>query len=254
MRFVVYKGVRELRILGNQRTGKVASLKKAHTLLLGPLAIHTSGFSVPLCPAMCCLQLTSPVDSGLRRLPPRGVRFGLSSIPQSAGKRVLPRHNLLQHYFSFTNIRRSDFELEVPPVLVLLLPLLLLLLPSGCPFGCGSHPRRGRNSQHGHGNRVREGCLRTVREYCKHGTSFLFRFQRCQGPHGVRFPDMVCQNIGANPLATRAHRTIDRYANTRVCLGPLLRTSNTMVLMRERARGMCLCTFHGCLALPSLDP
>ena len=57
--------VTELRILGNRRTTKVASLKKdvteaAHELLLGPLAIHTSG---PLCLTLCSLQLS--FESGI---------------------------------------------------------------------------------------------------------------------------------------------------------------------------------------------
>ena len=51
----------------------VASLKKdsteaAHALLLRPLAIHTSGPSGPLCPLLCSLQLTNPVNGGPRRL------------------------------------------------------------------------------------------------------------------------------------------------------------------------------------------
>ena len=40
---------------------------------------------------------------------------------------------------------------------------------------------------------------------------FLFRIHKCRGSHGVRFPDMVGHNIGANPLATRVHRTFHRY-------------------------------------------
>ena len=66
----------------------------------------------------------------------------------------------------------------------------------------------------------------------------------------MTFPDMVPQNIGANPLATRAHRAFHRHIGAGICLGALLHTGDTELLMRKRARGVHLCAHHGCLALP----
>ena len=52
----------------------------------------------------------------------------------------------------------------------------------------------------------------------------------------MTFPDMVRQNMGANPLATRARKAFHRHMGVGICLGALLRTGDTQLLMCKRAK------------------